>query len=185
MVAEASGVKQPLLYYHFCDKEALYLEVVREDARTTQTALMRIVASTQESVEERLCHMMRYLYLSRSSSPTIGIFFHELQHELSPAVCGSLKGLFRECVVMPIRTLFKDALNSGALLTPEQGGVSPNLATYLFLSALSRLHIAMDLNDDLWQDAQQSGVEKNDLIRALVRALLYGMAPRSSACDVA
>jgi hypothetical protein len=78
---------------------------------------------------------------------------------------------------MPIRTLFEDAQCSGSLLTPEQGGVSANLATYLFLSALSRLHIAMDLNDDLWQDAQQDGMGKNDPIRTIVHALLYGMTP--------
>lgn len=177
MVAEASGVKQPLLYYHFGDKEALYLEIVREDAQTTRSTLMEIVARHQDSVEERLCQAMRYLHLSRSSSPNIGIFFHELKHEMSPQTCGILKSLFRESVVMPIRTLFKDAQRSGSLLTPEQGGVSPNLATYLFLSALSRLQIAMDLNDDLWQDAQQAGMEKNDPIRTIVHALLYGMAP--------
>jgi hypothetical protein len=83
---------------------------------------------------------------------------------------------------MPIRTLFTDALNSGALLPPEQGGISPNLATYLFLSALSRLQIAMDLNDDLWEDARQSGGGQSDPIRALVHSLLYGMAPRPAAC---
>jgi AcrR family transcriptional regulator len=183
MVAEASGVKQPLLYYHFGDKEALYLEIVREDAQKTRSTLMQIVARHQDSVEERLCQILRYLHLSRSSSRNIGIFFHELKQEMTPQACGILKDLFHESVVMPIRTLFRDAQQCGSLLALEQGGVSPKLATYLFLSALSRLQIAVELNDDLWQDAQQAGMEKNDPIRALVHALLYGMAPQPSVCN--
>ena len=43
MVADASGVKQPLLYYHFADKEALYLEVQREQSMAYKAALERIV----------------------------------------------------------------------------------------------------------------------------------------------
>jgi hypothetical protein len=144
---------------------------------------MQIVARHEDSVEERLCQILRYLHLSRSSSRNIGIFFHELKQEMSPQTCEVLKGLFRESVVMPIRILFKDAQECGSLLSPEQGGASPNLATYLFLSALSRLQIAIELNDDLWQDAEQIGMEKNDPIRALVYALLYGIAQRPSVCN--
>src|SRR5450631_1571478 len=64
MVAEACGVKQPLLYYHFADKETLYLAVHQEQTASSRAALERIAARHHESIPERLCAVIRYLRLS-------------------------------------------------------------------------------------------------------------------------
>jgi AcrR family transcriptional regulator len=172
MVADASGVRQPLLYYHFADKEALYLEVQREQATTCRVALERIAARKHENIPERLCHVMRYL--RRSHQQNMGMLFHELKHELTPATRVAMSELFRTCIVAPIMSIFEDGVRAGFLRPPDEGGVAPRLATYLLLNAASNLP----------DDGPGSGAasvwweEGHDPVVEVVNALIYGMATR-------
>jgi AcrR family transcriptional regulator len=172
MVADASGVKQPLLYYHFADKEALYLEVQCEQATACRVALERIAARKHESVPERLGHVMRYLRSSHQQN--MGMLFHELKHELTPATRMAMSELFRTCIVAPIMSIFEEGVRVGFLRPPGAGGVAPRLATYLLLN------VASNLPDDgpgtgavsvLWE-------ESRDPVAEVVNALIYGMATR-------
>ncbi len=172
MVADASGVRQPLLYYHFADKEALYFEVQREQATTCRVALERIAARKHENILERLCHVMRYL--RRSHQQNMGMLFHELKHELKLATRTAMSELFRTCIVAPIMSIFEDGVRAGFLRSPEEGGVAPRLATYLLLNAASNL-------PDDGQGTEAASVwweEGHDLVVEVVNALVYGMATR-------
>ena len=173
MVADASGVRQPLLYYHFADKESLYLEMQREQATACRVALERIAARKNESVPERLCQVIRYLRGSHQQN--MGMLFHELKHELKPATRTAMSELFRTCIVAPIMSIFEDGIRVGFLRPPSEGGVVPRLATYLLLNAASNLP----------DDSQGTGVASvwwevgHDPVVEVVNALVYGMATRS------
>jgi AcrR family transcriptional regulator len=172
MVADASGVKQPLLYYHFADKEALYLEVQREQAMACRVALERIAARKHESVPERLCHVIRYL--RHSHQQNMGMLFHELKHELKPTTRTAMSELFRTCIFAPIMSIFEDGIRAGFLRPPEEGGVAPPLGTYLLLNAASNLPENEQGNgaaSGWWEEGHDPVVE-------VVNALIYGMATR-------
>jgi len=174
MVADASGVKQPLLYYHFADKEALYLEVQREQSMAYKAALERIAARSNASVPERLQHVV--LYLQRSHQQNMGMLMHELKHELSPAARVAMRELFLTCIVAPIMSIFEDGLRTGFLRSPAHGGVPPRVATYLLLSAISGLAERPDTQDEAGIDTPIFQKEGPDPAQVLVHVLLYGMA---------
>ena len=174
MVADASGVRQPLLYYHFEDKEALYLEVQRERALACRGALERIAARKNDAVPERLYHVLHYL--RRSHQQNMGMLFHDLRHEMRPATRKAMRELFLACIVAPITSIFEDGIRSGFLRVPEEGGVTPRLATYLLLNAAS------SLPDDTPGDAPVESIwweEGSDPVVGIVNALVYGMTTRS------
>jgi AcrR family transcriptional regulator len=172
MVAEACGVKQPLLYYHFADKETLYLAVHQEQIASSRAALERIAARHHESIPERLHAVV--CYLRRSSPHNMGMFFHELKYEMSPSMRASLRELFTTGIVAPILSIFEEGIQSGFLRSPDVGGISPHFSTYLLLSAVSSLPGSSELEGI--QNFNALERKEHDPVDEIVHALLYGMA---------
>lgn len=177
MVADACGVKQPLLYYHFADKETLFLEVHREQAQNSRLALERIAHRRYENIQTRLYQIVGYL--RRSHRHNMGMFFHELQHEMSPAMRTTLQELFQSCIIAPIMSIFEEGIQSGFLRSPEEGGVNARFATFMLLSSVSQLaarttETATELATDQTQEGQMP-----DLATAIVNVLLYGMTAKT------
>jgi len=172
MVADASGVKQPLLYYHFADKEALYLEVQREQAAALHAGLERIAARHSEAIPERLQHIVQYV--RQNHRQNMGMLFHELRHEMSPETRVAMRELFRTHIVEPIMSVFEDGVRTGFLRSASESGVSPLMATYLLLSAISSLAPMPDEQGEAAKNAFWS--EGRDPAEAIVHALIYGMA---------
>ena len=176
MVAEACGVKQPLIYYHFSDKETLYLEVHREQAAASRAALERIAARQGESVPMRLSHVVRYM--RQSYQQNMNLFFHELRHDIHPSMRAAMRELFRLSIIAPIMSIFEDGIRTGFLRSPAEGGVPPRLATYLLLSTLSNLSVSAETEGELEREGETSSDKDTDLADAVVQALIYGMATR-------
>jgi AcrR family transcriptional regulator len=170
MVAEASGVKQPLIYYHFADKEALYVEVQRERAQETGAALLRIAARHGASIAERLRAVMQYLRSSHQMN--MGLYMHDLHHEISPTGRTALSDAFRAHILAPIMAIFADGIATGVLRAPTNGGVAPRLAAFLVLSIVMHLPDA----DALASDADPRAELGAEPVDAIVRTLLFGMA---------
>ncbi len=176
MVAEASGVKQPLLYYHFADKEALYLEVQREHTAASQAALERIAARQNASVPERLRDVVHYL--RQTHQQNMGLLFHEMRHEMSPQMQNALRNLFQTRIVEPITAIFEDGIRSGFLRSPAAGGISARMGTYLLLSSSSNLSTMASREDE----TSQSSVfgKEREAIDAIVHTLMYGMVDHTT-----
>lgn len=170
MVAEASGVKQPLIYYHFADKEALYVEVQRERAQEIGAALTRIAARHSTSIAERLRAIMQYLRTSHQMN--MGMYMHDLHHEISPTGREALSDAFREHILAPIMAIFAEGIATGTLRTPATGGIEPRLAAFLVLSAVMHLPDA----DALARGSDPRADLGADAIDAIVQSLLYGMS---------
>ncbi len=170
MVAKVSGIKQPLIYYHFADKEALYVEVQRERALACRAALEYIAGQHDMPIPERLRAVVAALRASHQSN--MSLFMHDVQHELSEQARATLSELFRANIVQPIMAIFAEGIASGFLRKPEQGGVAPRLATFLLLSAIMHLPEVADVERgaDPRADLDASAAD------ALIHALLYGMA---------
>jgi AcrR family transcriptional regulator len=174
MVAEASGVKQPLIYYHFADKEALYVEVQRERAQEIGAALTRIAARHNTSIAERLRAVMHYVRTSHQVN--MGLFMHDLHHEISLTGREALTDAFRTHILAPIMTIFAQGIAAGTLRAPMAGGIEPRMAAFLVLSAVMHLPDA----DALAGGADPRADLGANAIDAIVRTLLFGMATQPS-----
>ncbi|HLG77136.1 MAG TPA: TetR/AcrR family transcriptional regulator [Ktedonobacteraceae bacterium] len=176
MVAEASGVTHPLLYYHFADKEALFLEVQREQGANDRAAFERIAARKNTSLADRLVLIVRYL--NRSSPQNMGLFFHEFRHELSPATQSALAEIFQSGVFKPISDLFEEGIRTGFLQSPEAGGASPLQATFLLLNLAASLSTVPPIGNEHTYSNKAFGEKRDDATTMVVHTLIYGLAAR-------
>ena len=173
-VAEACGIKQPAIYYHFPDKEALFIEVLREHTANTAAALERIAARHTESIPERLRQVIRYLRGSRQ--PNMAVFLQELRHEISPKGRAQAGEFFRNGIVAPITAIFEEGRHSGFLRPATADGWQPRMATYLLLSALSHLPAVLPAHDAAVSMADPFWASTSDPAEMIVHMLLYGLA---------
>ena len=134
-IADGCGLTQPALYHHFTDKQDLYVAVMKESLSETQAALERI-ASRNESVQERLKLIARYLLSNTERDHAM--MMHDIQQELSVESRAVLNEAFQAGIIIPIRSLIEEAMRSGVLLDRQKSGIDATTATYLFMSLLSQ-----------------------------------------------
>ena len=170
-IADACGLTQPALYHHFTDKQQLYAAMAREELAKTGAALEPI-ARREESVEERLNQVARYLL--NTTRHDLSQMLHDIRHELDEETRISLTLAFQSGIIQPLSTIFNDGLSAGILKTPEQGGLDPVIALYLFLSMVSQF-LSNRRGENL-ATVQGRDVSVPDAATMIARTLLYGLA---------
>ncbi len=179
MVAQASGIQQPLIYYHFADKEALYIEVQRELAMSMHVALESIAMRAEANIVDRLVDVVEYLRTSHQMN--MELFMHDVRYEISPDARALLRDLFSAHILHPISLIFIDGIATGFLRRPDAGGLEPHTATLLVLSAIMHLPAAPVANQTLPAGVPPMAQSDRapDIVRPLIHGLIYGMAAAS------
>ena len=177
-IADICGLTQPALYHYFSDKQDLYVAVMREELAETRAALERI-ARRNESVQERLKRVVRYLLSTVQHD--LGMMFHDINNELSPEAQRLLTEEHRASMIAPIASIFQAGIQQGVLRTPQQGGLDATGATYLFLSMLSKFIMKPQravINDsaETYSVVESNGGYSGDSADIVVNVLLYGLA---------
>jgi len=180
-IADICGLTQPALYHYFSDKQDLYVAVMREELAETKAALERI-ARRNESVQEQLKHVVRYLMSTVQHD--LGMMFHDINNELSTEAQRLLTEEHRASMIAPIASIFQVGIQQGRLRTPQQGGLDATSATYLFLSMLSKF--IMKPQRPVMKDGSETysvvesksgnGGNRGDSADIVVNVLLYGLA---------
>ena len=160
-IAEAAGVTQPALYYHFAGKQDLYAAVLREELAQL-SARMAAIAGDGASVAERLLQVVRALPVA---SEDMGQMFHDIDHELGPEARRSVELAFQQGVVVPIAAILKDGIARHLLRDPRHGGVDAHTAAYLLLSMVRQ----PPPRDEPRVDAEHRAA-------TIVEVLLHGLA---------
>lgn len=171
-IADICGLTQPALYHYFSDKQDLYVAVMREELAETKAALERI-ARRNESVQERLKRVVRYLLSTVQRD--LGMMFHDINNELSVEAQQLLTVEHRASMIAPIASIFQEGIQQGVLRTPQQGGLDATSATYLFLSMLSRF-LMKPQRHVLDDHSETSSLKESDSADVVVNVLLYGLA---------
>lgn len=165
-IADGCGLTQPALYHHFTDKQDLYVAVMQESLSETQAALERILRRN-ESIEERLKRVIRYLLSNTERDHTM--MMHDIQQELPVTSRTTLNTAFQAAIIAPIRSLIEEGIRQGVLLDAQKSGIDATTATYLFISMLSQFlqHSS---------PAQRDVLEKERAEEVIVQLLFHGMA---------
>lgn len=166
-IADACGLTQPALYHYFSDKQDLYVAVMQQDMAKTHAALQRI-ARRNESVEQRLRGVVRYLL--STTQHDLGMIMHDIRQELSVQSQHLLYDAFQAGMIAPIASIFEEGIQEGLLRDAAHGGVDALTATSLFMSMLSSFLAH--------SEHAEVSVRVNEVERAevIVQILFHGIA---------
>jgi AcrR family transcriptional regulator len=170
-IAEACQLTQPALYHYFTDKHHLYVEVMRAHAYQTRVGLESILHSTK-NIQDRLQHVVQYLI--NTTHYDLDMMMHDIQHELPPHHQATLYHLFHTNLILPIASIFEDALRQNLLRSPHDGGTDALTAAHLFMSMLSRF--VMNPNNNPDQELTIHRTLESSRAQVIVQILLHGLA---------
>ncbi|AIS61214.1 TetR/AcrR family transcriptional regulator [Listeria ivanovii] len=131
-IANRVNITQPALYHHFEDKEALYIEVVRELTQQIQIEMQPLLESTK-SREEQLRDML--IMLIEKHPTNILLMIHDILNEMKPENQYLLYKLWQQTYLIPFQKFFQKQEATGEL----REGVSAEVAARYCLATISPL----------------------------------------------
>lgn len=126
-IAEEVGITQPNLYYHFKNKEELFVAVLDQVGEGVNEDLNKIVHSNTLNLQEKLTKMS--IYLQNSDSIDIYTMMKDMQSDLSEESRQTLYQIFTTSYKQPFIDLFTEHQNEFRVdLTPQK------MASYYYLT---------------------------------------------------
>lgn len=140
-IAEAVQVSKAGLYYHFQDKEQLFLAILNYGLDQLNQA-MQAAEQTSGGVEPRLQALLRAIMrVSASQRAVMRLASHELAH-LSAATQASFRQRYYDQFIGRIERIVRDAIAQG-----EIKAIDPHLATWVFLGMVYPFFSGSDMRD--------------------------------------
>ena len=129
-VARECGISQPTLYYHFADKQELYVAVLLEALRRMSRDLQVIVAGPDQSIKEKLTRMSVYILPQTRHDINLRSMLHDIESQLDEASRLKVSEAFFTGMILPITGVLQ------GVPRPESG-LSPVKLAFVYLSILS------------------------------------------------
>lgn len=133
-IAKNLGVTQPAIYHHFPNKEALYIEVLREFSSPVRNKLVNIMAQS-ESPKQALFEMSSHL--TQSHPVNFNVMMDDMNKHLSEKAFGDIFRIYYE-------TYFKSFEEVFTLLEDD---LSPNFSLNLVVNHFLRGLSSYIIND--------------------------------------
>ncbi|CAM2363148.1 TetR/AcrR family transcriptional regulator [Listeria seeligeri] len=162
-LANQVNITQPALYHHFEDKEALYIEVVRELTQHIQVEMHPLLQSTKTR-EEQLRDML--IMLMEKHPTNILLMIHDILNEMKPENQYLLYKLWQQTYLVPFQEFFQKQEVAGEL----RDGVSAEMAARYCLSTISPLFSGKSEFGE-----QQSTTERID---ELINLMMFGISKK-------
>lgn len=164
-IVQAAEITKPTLYYHFADKEELFVQMslfMLADMHKQMQAALEGVNGTAERLTA-LAHMM-----TTATDGDTRMMRHEMREHLSPEQRARIGIAFYERIVVPINSVMAEGIARG-----ELGQRSAEALTWMFLSMIEGFYREPESEDDATPAMQFSAT-------ALIDLFLYGVAPRDA-----
>jgi AcrR family transcriptional regulator len=129
-IAAAVGVSKPALYYHFRDKEELFLAVVLDRLDVIVAELDRIQAGGGPAREQVAALVHGLLSWPLDERAAIRLASQEMDH-LSPAAQDMIQSAYREQFFLKVRAILAAGIAAGELRP-----VDPDVATWSLLGMM-------------------------------------------------
>ena len=129
-IAEAVGVSKAGVYYHFRDKEALFLAILSHNLERME-AIMRQARQAGPSARQQITHMVRAIFeLAPDQRAIIRLASQEMTH-LSQAVRAEFARLYRDKFTGQVEAMLRAGMDGGELRAMDAG-----LATWVLLGMM-------------------------------------------------
>lgn len=129
-ISEALNVSKPALYYHFKDKEELFLAILKAYLDEMETALDRIMAEPVTS-REKIRIFVEYVLVQPSDQRALIRLASQEMGQLSAPARKSFERIYREKFVGKVEIILKAGMAKGELKP-----VRPDIATWALLGVI-------------------------------------------------
>jgi AcrR family transcriptional regulator len=129
-IAEALNVSKPALYYHFKDKEELFLAILTIYLDDTETALDRIAAEPV-TCREKIRHFVEYILIQPTEQRAIIRLASQEMGQLSAPARKTFERVYREKFIGKVEAILKAGMEQGEFKT-----VKPEIATWTLLGMM-------------------------------------------------
>lgn len=129
-VARECGISQPTLYYHFADKQELYVAVLLDALRRMNMSLEKVVVTPDLSIEEKLGGMAVYMMRQTYHDINLRNMLHDIESHLEEASRLKVSEAFFKSMILPIVKVLQEIHQPGS-------GLSAVEQAFLFLNIIS------------------------------------------------
>ena len=129
-IAEALGVTKPALYYHFKDKEELFLAILQKNLDDIETGIDAILAKQVSSKEAIYLFIQHVLNQTAEDRAVIVLEIQEAK-QLSPSARANFYQTYQEKFIQKLQSIFSQGVNNG-----EFRKIDPAFATWTLLGIL-------------------------------------------------
>ncbi|MEI5991386.1 TetR/AcrR family transcriptional regulator [Enterococcus crotali] len=157
-IAKAANITQPALYYHFSNKEVLFIEINKQIGSQLKDAIEQI-QQEPDSLENQLIkctHALLNVY-----HRDIFSFIHQSAAEMEPENKQQLFYILNDYYLKPLQALFESSQN------PLGSGVSSQRAAQFYLMSLSLLFSTIH--------QLSTEKERSEQISELMNMVLHGV----------
>jgi AcrR family transcriptional regulator len=129
-VAKQCGISQPTLYYHFVDKQELYVAVLLEALKRLNRELEVIAGAENQTVEEKLGRMAFYMMQQTHHDINLRSMLHDIEVEIDETSRQKVSEAFFRSIILPIMSVIQPVCR------PEDN-LSPVKLAFIFLNIIS------------------------------------------------
>lgn len=129
-IAEALGVTKPALYYHFKDKEELFLAILRKNLNDIEAGIDAILAKEVSCQEEIYLFIQHVLNQSANDRAVIVLEIQE-SRQLSETARSNFYGIYQQKFIQKVQAIFERGIEKG-----EFRAIDPAFATWTLLGIL-------------------------------------------------
>ena len=129
-IAEALNVSKPALYYHFKDKEELFLAILNLYLDEMETAIDRITAQPLTS-REKIRDFMKYILSQPPEQRAIIRLASQEMGQLSDPARKSFEKIYQEKFIGKIEALLSSGIENGEFIA-----VRPEVAAWTLLGIM-------------------------------------------------
>lgn len=169
-IADACGITQPALYHHFRNKQALYLEVIKQSLFQTEAALTQINMEYFK-LEDRLTKLS--CYMMGNFQEDISQMFHDIHHELDNEKQQQVHQWWLTSFLYPVEKMIEDGMLNGQLKKVQELDSSTTEIAYLILNLIKSALPQSYTRTKTFTDQQQENEKK---AKVIVSILLNGIS---------
>jgi AcrR family transcriptional regulator len=172
-VAEKCGISQPTLYYHFKNKDELYVAVALAILKRMKDALEQIAVQDSPSTQDKLVAAAIYLLRITRHDMNIASMLHDIAHELEVGSQNQIEEAFFASMVQPLMVILQQGIAQKVISAPTPESLSLISMVFLFLNMISTFS---DQINELDRHKYDSHLSEKELAVRLVKFYLYGVS---------
>ncbi|HEX2916545.1 MAG TPA: TetR/AcrR family transcriptional regulator [Chloroflexia bacterium] len=171
-VAQYTGISQPTLYYHFSDKQELYVAVMLAVLNRIQIELEHIATASDITVEEKLKAVIRHILRFSKDRLKVGPMLRDIEAELHETARNNVSEAFYKGMILPVVTILQQNKTPESSNGEHTSGLSYITLAFMFYSMISTL---TEDSNPLEQRKSSFEESESEIATKLTRFYLHGL----------